>query len=446
LSLQYPTFDELVEVATAELRRQLPQIDPTVVGSWARAFLTGSAALAYTQGMVVRDLERQAFPQTATDAYLDRWGNYEAMQRTQPTAAAGTVSQPGVYGTVIPAGTAYSDGFVTTLPAAVENNVFAVAQIVRTGGLVTATTTAPHGFATGMTVQITGAPDPAYNGPKTVAVLNGEAFTFAVSGSPQTPMVGPITAAATYASVPVQAQAPGSAGNLPAGALLTLQTSIPGIVGSAYVQPSGVGGGADLESDASYRARILLSRSLLEGVYTPDQVRLAALSVPGNTRVFVVRPDSAGSGIPGVAGFQPAPGETAVYALRDGDTPITPPQVVLDQTKQAVIAQGRLPAHTREQDVYVMAPTLVLANFNFSSITPDTSTMRAAIQAQLAALFSDSVDFEESVGESAYLSALYATRDLTTGQLLADFTLTAPVGGIAVPLGGIASLGAVTFS
>jgi hypothetical protein len=60
-----------------------------------------------------------------------------------------------------------------------------------------------------------------------------------------------------------------------------------------------------LESDASYRARILLSRSLLEGVYTPDQVWLAALSVPGNTRVFVVRPDSAGSGIPGVAGFQP---------------------------------------------------------------------------------------------------------------------------------------------
>jgi hypothetical protein len=152
---------------------------------------------------------------------------------------------------------------------------------------------------------------------------------------------------------------------------------------------------------------------------------LAALSVPGNTRVFVVRPDSAGSGIPGVAGFQPAPGETAVYVLRDGDTPIMPPQVVLDQTKQAVIAQGRLPTHTREQDVYVMAPTLVLANFNFASITPDTSTVGAAIEAQLAAQFSDSVDFEESVGESAYLSALYATRDLTTRQLLADFT---PVG------------------
>ena len=170
------------------------------------------------------------------------------------------------------------------------------------------------------------------------------------------------------------------------------------------------------------------------------------MSTPGNTRVFVVRPDSAGSGIPGLPGFQPAPGETAVYVLRDGDMPITPPLVVLEQTKQAVIALGSLPAHTREQDVYVMAPTLITADFTFSSITPDTSTMRAAIQAQLAAFFADGVDFEESVSEAAYLSALYATRDLTTGQVLAGFTLSTPTDDIAVPLGGIAALGAVTFA
>ncbi|MFC3816580.1 baseplate J/gp47 family protein [Lysobacter sp. GCM10012299] len=446
MSLQYPSLEECVEVGIAELRRQLPQIDPTVAGSWARAFITGGGALAFTQGLLVRDLERQAFPQTATDEYLDRWGNYENLSRTQPTPAAGTISQPGTYGTLIPAGTAYSGGYLTSLPAAVENNVFPVASLVRTGGIATATTADPHGFATGMSVQVTGASDIAYNGLKVVAVLDAVTFTYAVSGAPATPAAGTITAAATYASVPVQAQVPGSAGNLPPGALLTLQTAIPGITGSAYVQPSGVGGGADLESDGAYRARILLSRSLLEGVYTPDQVRLAALSIPGNTRVFVVRPNSAGSGTPGVAGFQPAPGETAVYVVRDGDSPITPPQVVLDQTKQAVIVDGRLPAHTREQDVHVMAPTLVTVDFNFTSITPDTSTMRAAIQAQLTAVFGDSVDFEESVDASTYLSALYATRDLTTGQGLAAFSLSTPAGDIAVPPGGIAALGPVTFA
>ena len=62
-----------------------------------------------------------------------------------------------------------------------------------------------------------------------------------------------LAANATAVGVPVRADAPGSAGNLPAGSLNTLATAIAGVDGVS--NPVATAGGLDAESDASLRAR-----------------------------------------------------------------------------------------------------------------------------------------------------------------------------------------------
>ena len=62
-----------------------------------------------------------------------------------------------------------------------------------------------------------------------------------------------LAATAASVSVPVVADAPGTAGNLPAGALTLLATAIPGV--DAVTNPASTAGGLDAESDGSLRAR-----------------------------------------------------------------------------------------------------------------------------------------------------------------------------------------------
>jgi len=70
---------------------------------------------------------------------------------------------------------------------------YTITSITRTGTTATVTTSAPHGYSTGNTVQITGANQTAYCGTKTITVTGGAGsttFTYTVSGSPTTPATG----------------------------------------------------------------------------------------------------------------------------------------------------------------------------------------------------------------------------------------------------------------
>jgi uncharacterized phage protein gp47/JayE len=239
------------------------------------------------------------------------------------------------------------------------------------------------------------------------------------------------------ASIPVEAQETGTDTNLATGAQLTSET-----YGTALVQFDGLTGGASEELDEPYRARILLSRSSISGVFTADQVKLAALSVTGNTRAFVKRAVYAAGG-----GFlDPEPGQVSVFFLRDNDANIIPSATVIATTKQAIIDDGKMPANTAEADIFVQGPTLVPTAFDFTALSPDTPTMRTAVENNLTAFFKDTVDFEETVTEASYLGAIQNTQDLETGAFITSFALSTPTGDIVITDGEIASLGAVTFS
>jgi len=450
MSLEYPTFDELSAQIQAEFRVQLPDVDPTVFGSWARAFADGNAVLAQSISFLVRDLEKQLFPQTATGEFLDIWGGYENLPRNPATGATGRISMPGTIGTVISALTDFTGSNGIAYQSTVVSTIIAINQsitgITRSGSTATAVLGSEHQLATGIEVIISGATQPEYNGTFIVTVTDRDEFQYQVTGTPATPATGSPEYDVDLASINVEAQDTGINTNLESGAQVSLVTPITGADEPALVQFDGLTGGAVEETDDEYRSRILLSRSIIEGVFTPDQVKLAALSIAGNTRAFVKKPTlsvcSSGSG----SATDPVPGQTSVFVLRDNDSNIIPSQGVLDQTKQAVIDDGALPANTSESDLFVEAPTLVETDFDFTALNPDTPTMRIAVEDNLKAFFEDTVDFEQDVTEASYLGAIQSTQDLQTGAFIVSFTLSTPTGDITVSNGEIATLGEVTFT
>ncbi len=66
--------------------------------------------------------------------------------------------------------------------------------ITRSSTTARATSNVAHNLSTGMIVEVTGANQSAYNGWKTVTVVNPTRFTFDVSGSPASPATGTIRA------------------------------------------------------------------------------------------------------------------------------------------------------------------------------------------------------------------------------------------------------------
>lgn len=448
MPLSYPTLEQLIETARAEFRRQLPNVDPTVFGSWSRGFIDGCGAMAHAMGFLVRDLEQEMFPQTATDEFLDRWGGYEDLPRNPATGASGPVSLNGTVGTLINAGEQFTGSndvvYSVITPAAVEVVALLLSSLTRSGTTATATLATPHRLATGMTVTVSGATQSAYNVTAPVTVVGANTFTYQVAGSPATPATGTITETSNFATLVVQAATTGPGTNLIAGA--TMNVNLPNVASLAYVQFAGVGGGADIESDEDYRDRIIESRSNISGVFTEDQIKIAARTVAGNTRVFVKRPVTAlGSGTQGLPSYSPAAGQVVVIVVRDDDANIIPTQSVLDQTKSAIIAKGKLPAHTRTDDVFVLAPVAQVVNFDFSAILPNTETMKTSIRNQLAAFFQDSVTFEQDIPSPSYQGAIQNTRDITTGERLQSFTLSSPTAAIVVAAGSIPVLGTITF-
>jgi hypothetical protein len=88
-------------------------------------------------------------------------------------------------------------GRANTYAVTYGNRVASVAPLTRATTVATATTTAPHGFATGDSVTIAGATVAGYNGAKTITVTGLNTFTYTVVNTLTTPAAGTITATLT---------------------------------------------------------------------------------------------------------------------------------------------------------------------------------------------------------------------------------------------------------
>ncbi|WP_454908376.1 baseplate J/gp47 family protein [Variovorax gossypii] len=221
------------------------------------------------------------------------------------------------------------------------------------------------------------------------------------------------------ALAPVRSVLPGQAGNATVDLSLSLTSPIAG-VNAVATASTALAGGADTEDHEPYRARILARiRKPPQGGAGFDYVAWAK-QIAGVTRVWTY-PDEQGRGT------------VVVRFLRDLDaSPI--PDAGEVATVQAHLQNVR-PVTAR---VYAVAPVAAPIPWQIR-VVPDTPAVRAAVEAELAAMLRrDAVP-----GGTILWSHANEAVSIAPGEF--DHLLVAPAADVTNPTGYLSTMGPITW-
>lgn len=231
---------------------------------------------------------------------------------------------------------------------------------------------------------------------------------------------GAATIVSGQAVITVVAEEGGADGDQVSGVKLTIGSPVAGITATATVSGDGIIDGADIEEIEALRARLLLRLRTPPSGGGPGDYEAWALEVDGVTRAWEY---------PRLLG----PGTVVVYFVRDNDVSIIP------STSEVATVQAYLETKAPvTAEVTAIAPTDVPVDFTFTSLTPDTAAVRAAIEAELEGIFA-----EAEPGEPTLLSRLNEAISIATGET--DHTLSVPAADIEPAAGELSSLGTITW-
>jgi uncharacterized phage protein gp47/JayE len=237
------------------------------------------------------------------------------------------------------------------------------------------------------------------------------------------------TARLTVSSVDYSAAA-----NQDADAVLTLQSPIAQIDDEVYVYFDELSGGTDQETNDQLRTRWLSRLRNPVAHFNVAAIDAKAREVAGVTRVFVDEIDDEGT---------PTDGCVTIYFMRDNDVDTIP-----DAGEVAAVAakiEELRPANTDPDDVNVLAPNSHPVAFTFSALSPDTATMRAAIEASIEQFAAEYPTPGLDIVQAAYDSAIFNTVDPSTGEHVVSYTLDSPSGTEVVAAGDIFTISAISW-
>lgn len=422
---------ELVESSKTDFQRETGNSNPFTKNSYVGALITAPALRTWDAYQSIKILEKEIFPQTAS-VLLPMFGEWYNVPQNQATKATGNIVATGTATTNIPISTQVQSTtgakYLTTAAKVITANSRSVTSMVRSGSTVTVTTSVAHEYASQTDVVIAGAVETDYNGTHSINVVDATTFTFTISTTPSSPATGTITAAQDSILVPIESVDFGSAVNLSPGDSVTLSSPIAGVDSTMRVDYAGVSGGADAESNVDWQARILERIRNPVANFNANAIIQKAKEVSGVTRVWVKE-------------VTPSAGSVTIYFVRDNDASIIPSAGDITTTKNKILEIK--PADLPSANVIVSAPTAVLSNFTFTSITPDTTEMRSAITASInsnAKLQNEGEDWRED----DYRAAINGTVDRATNAKLENFTLSL-TGDVTIAAGEIATVGMISF-
>lgn len=232
-----------------------------------------------------------------------------------------------------------------------------------------------------------------------------------------------VTIAASVATATVTASDAGADGNSDAGVGLSLISPIAGIQSSATVATGGLTGGADIESDDDLRARVIARiQNPPQGGSESDYLAWALAAHVDVTRAWVYG-EELGAG-------------TVVVMVATDDVvggPI-PVQSVVDAVQAYIDVRRPVTAA-----VTAVAPVAVPFNLTISNLSPDTSTVRSAIEAEIA----DLLRREAGPGGTILLSHIREAISLAADE--ADHVLVSPAADVTHTTGQIAMMGTITW-
>ena len=229
--------------------------------------------------------------------------------------------------------------------------------------------------------------------------------------------------AAGSGNIDVEAVVAGAAGNAPVGVILNLVSPILGLGSQANVSTA-LAGGADVESIASVRARLLARiQSPPRGGTADDYVFWAETGHPDVTRAWA-RPLAGGLGT------------VTVYFMTDDAQDDGIPDAATVALVNTYV-QARRPVAA---DVTVSAPTAAVLNVTINNVEPSTQAVMDAIEAELA----DLIRRETEPGGTLLVS--HIREAISTSQGETDHELTSPSADVTVQAEQITTLGNVNFT
>ncbi len=290
--IESPSLSEIVSQIRTDVQTNLPTLDPTI-RSIIDAEIVSFAGRIHEFFIVLESLQREMFPDTATQEFLERWGNYVLIFRNPATQATGNITATGVAGSVIPVSTLLqsTEGitYSTDAERTIVANTISITSLTRIGNTVTAITSSNHGLASNIPVDISGAIETDYNVTATpINVIALDKFTYQITTTPSTPATGTIIASFITADIPVKSQGFGQAANAESGAPLTFSSVPAGVDTTAFVQFGTLAGGTDIENDEDLRTRILFRWQNPVTPFNEANIINQARKVAGVTRMFVI--------------------------------------------------------------------------------------------------------------------------------------------------------------
>ncbi|WP_347929106.1 baseplate J/gp47 family protein [Pseudomonas helvetica] len=218
-----------------------------------------------------------------------------------------------------------------------------------------------------------------------------------------------VTAALTTSnglnSTTIAALDAGSLGNADAGMTLIPVQPIQGIGGVFTVLAPGLTGGIARESLESLRSRVIRSYRIIPHGGSAQDYETWALECPGITRAWC-------------RGSYLGPGTVGLFVMRDDD-----PQPVPDATQLALVQAHIEPLRPVTAELHVLAPVQMPVTYRLR-LTPDTSAVRAAVEAQLRDLHNR----EAGLGETLLLTHIAEAISSATGE--SDHKLVAPAADV----------------
>lgn len=413
-------------------------IDPTLENSVLKGIVDALTAGISDNYNLVKALEIQLFPQTATGTFLNKWLDYFGVVRVAAVKAQGSVVFTGTAATVIPAATNIqkTDGtlFETINDTPITTETILVDSITRLGSIATVTTTNNHNLATGVSATITGANEADYNITATISVTGLDTFTYTVTNNPSTPATGTILTSANFAHVAVRAVEFGTAPNSAAASQLSLVSSQANVDNIVVADFNGIRGGLNLEGVESVRSRLLFKTANMTNAFSSASIEFFIKNnFPTITRVWV-------------QDATPSAGYVTIYFTEDSEVNIIPTGAQANAVKSAIVTGPNKikPANTPDGFVLVSGPTAVTQNFEFSTLSPNTQDMRDSLTEALKDYFrSSSVNIETNVNANQYNSVISNVIDSSGNS--PTYTLSSPTGNISVGSGQLALLGTITY-
>jgi len=289
--LPSPTLPELVANIRTDVQALLIGLDPTIPSA-IDAIIVALAGRVNEFLLVNDSLQLEMFQDTATQEFLERWGNLVNISRNPATQATGNITATGVVSSVIPAATLLqsTDGvtYVTDAERTIIANSIATISVTRIGNTVFVQTNGNHGLASNVPITTTLIIPAEYNVATSINVTALDEFTYEIATTPATPATTQGIVSFDTADIPVTSQDFGQIANAESGAPLTFSSAPAGIDSTAFVQFGEIGGGTDIENDEDLRSRILFRWQNPVTPFNEANIINQARKVPGVTRMFII--------------------------------------------------------------------------------------------------------------------------------------------------------------